>query len=154
MNTQVTHEGGVVFNMAPSVSRSTKNRKGKNGPKCLVLTKDERVKAEMGKLKKTFEDLDLDSRKMQVAESLIKNAAFMAVTLEDLQEEINKNGVVSTYQNGENQWGTKQSPEAQTYISLINRYNSVMKQLIDLLPEEKHRDAKDVFDEFVNSRPD
>lgn len=136
--------------MATAAKKTAKKARSKKP----VLTKDARVKAEIEKLMKTFQDLDLDERKMQVAESLIKNAAFMAVTLEDLQEEINKNGVVSTYQNGENQWGTKQSPEAQTYISLINRYNSVMKQLIDLLPEEKQKKAVDEFDEFINSRPD
>ena len=136
------------------MATTTKKTVKKARKKKTDLTKDERIKTEIKKLKQTFEDLEIDSRKMQVAESLIKNAAFMAVTLEDLQAEINENGVVSTYQNGENQWGTKQSPEAQTYISLINRYNSVMKQLIDLLPEEKQKKAVDEFDEFINGRPD
>lgn len=136
------------------MATTTKKTVKKARKKKTDLTKDERVKTEIKKLKQTFEDLEIDSRKMQVAESLIENAAFMAVTLEDLQAEINENGVVSTYQNGENQWGTKQSPEAQTYISLINRYNSVMKQLIDLLPEEKQKKAVDEFDEFINGRPD
>lgn len=136
------------------MATTTKKTVKKAQKKKIDLTKDERIKTEIKKLKQTFEDLEIDSRKMQVAESLIENAAFMAVTLEDLQAEINENGVVSTYQNGENQWGTKQSPEAQTYISLINRYNSVMKQLIDLLPEEKQKKAVDEFDEFINGRPD
>lgn len=136
------------------MATTTKKTVKKAQKKKTDLTKDGRIKTEIKKLKQTFEDLEIDSRKMQVAESLIENAAFMAVTLEDLQAEINENGVVSTYQNGENQWGTKQSPEAQTYISLINRYNSVMKQLIDLLPEEKQKKAVDEFDEFINGRPD
>jgi dihydroxyacetone kinase len=143
VNTQVARERGVVKKMAKSAAKTKQ-----------FLDKDKRVKAEIDKLKKTFEDLELDERKMKVAESLITNAAFMAVTLEDLQKEINENGVVSEYQNGENQWGTKQSPEAQTYISLINRYNAVMKQLIDLLPEKKQEKAKDKFADFVNNRPD
>lgn len=31
----------------------------------------------------------------------------MSITLENLQKTINENSVISEYQNGENQWGTK-----------------------------------------------
>ena len=118
------------------------------------LEKDKRVKTEIKRLKKIFKDLDLDEKKMQVANSLIENAGFMTITLEDLQVAINENGVVSKYKNGENQYGTKQSDEVKTYISLINRHSSVMKQLTDLLPQEKRKEAGDGFTKFVGSRPD
>jgi hypothetical protein len=91
---------------------------------------------------------------MDIAKSLIANAAFMAITLQDLQDEINANGVVSKYQNGENQWGTKQSPEASTYISLVNRHNAVMKQLLDLLPKEEVTNPENIIEKFEASRPD
>ncbi|TDO77693.1 hypothetical protein DFR79_13225 [Halanaerobium saccharolyticum] len=118
------------------------------------LEKDRRVKEEKERLRAILEDLDIDSQRMDIAKSLIANAAFMAITLQDLQDEINANGVVSKYQNGENQWGTKQSPEASTYISLVNRHNAVMKQLLDLLPKEEVTNPENIIEKFEASRPD
>lgn len=68
---------------------------------------------------------------------LLQNAAFMKVTLEDLQEKINAEGVTDEYQNGANQKGIKQSATLQSYNSLIKNYASVMKSLSQLLPPEK-----------------
>ena len=48
------------------------------------LTKEEKIKREFSRLKRIFKDLD--KNKLQTVESLIKNAAFMAVSLEELQE--------------------------------------------------------------------
>ena len=41
------------------------------------LTKEEKIKREFSRLKRIFKDLD--KNKLQTVESLIKNAAFMAV---------------------------------------------------------------------------
>ena len=71
------------------------------------LTKEEKIKREFSRLKRIFKDLD--KNKLQTVESLIKNAAFMAVSLEELQEIINEEGYTVEYQNGANQSGTKQS---------------------------------------------
>lgn len=122
--------------------------------KKVFLEKEKRVNDEIARLKKIFKDLDLDEKRMAIANSSIENLAFMTITLEDLQSDINANGVTSKYKNGENQWGTKQSDEVKTYISLINRFNSVNKTLLDLLPKEKQKEAKDGFGKFVESRPD
>ena len=52
------------------------------------LTKDQKIKKEINRLKRVFRDLD--KNKLQTVESLIRNAAFMAVSLEELQEIINE----------------------------------------------------------------
>ena len=52
-----------------------------------------------------------------------------------LQAEIRENGVVSEYKNGENQWGTRKSPEVDVYNSMIKNYTSVIKQINDILPD-------------------
>jgi hypothetical protein len=126
----------------------------KTGREKEFLEKDRRVKEEKERLRTILEDLEIDSQRMDIAKSLIGNAAFMAITLQDLQDKINADGVVSEYQNGENQWGTKQSPEASTYISLVNRHNAVMKQLIDLLPKEEVTNPENIIEKFEASRPD
>lgn len=115
------------------------------------LTKDERIKREITRLNGIFRNLSKDAKK--VAKSLVENAAFMTITLADLQEYINEHGVVSEYQNGENQWGTKKSPEVEIYNTMIKNHSTVMKQLADLLPKQiSVKQDDDGFDEFVNSK--
>ena len=92
-----------------------------------------RIKREREKLAEVFAKMDENKRK--TAEKLMDNAAFMAVTLEDLRDSINENGCVSEYQNGENQFGTKKSPEVEVYNTMIKNYTTVIKTLCDLLPE-------------------
>ena len=75
-----------------------------------------RIKREREKLAEVFAKMDEDKRK--TAEKLMDNAAF-----------------VSEYQNGENQHGTKKSPEVEVYNTMIKNYTTVIKTLCDLLPE-------------------
>lgn len=92
---------------------------------------------EIARLKRVFKDLD--KNKLQTVESLIKNAAFMAVSLEELQEIINAEGYVVEYQNGENQKGTKQSDAVKTHIAMTKNHAAIIKQLTDLVPPEKKK---------------
>lgn len=117
------------------------------------LTKDERVKKEMRRLKRIYKDMDPDVKK--ATQSLIENAAFMVVTLEDLQETINREGVISEYQNGANQWGTKKSPEVEIYNTMIKNHMAIIRQLTDLLPKDTEVvEEDDGFNEFISSRQD
>ena len=61
----------------------------------------------------------------------------MSVTLDELQNTINEEGVLAFYKNGENQFGTKKSPEVEVYNTMIKNYTLVIKQLCDFLPEVK-----------------
>ena len=70
------------------------------------------------------------------SDPLLQNAAFMKVTLEDLQKAINENGVTDSYQNGANQSGTKASADLQAYNSLAKVYNALMDKLSAKLPKE------------------
>ena len=96
------------------------------------LDKEKRISKEVSRLKKLFKNIPKDT--INAALALIRNAAFMTVTLEDLQETINREGAVSEYKNGENQFGTKKSPEVEIYNAMIKNLSSVIKQLTDLIP--------------------
>lgn len=104
------------------------------------ITKDQKIKREAARLKRVFRDLD--KNKLQTVESLIRNAAFMAVSLEELQEIINRDGYIVEYQNGENQRGTKQSDEVKTHIAMTKNHASIIKQLCDLVPPEKKKESR------------
>jgi hypothetical protein len=81
-----------------------------------------------------------DNPKIETAIHLVKNAAFQMVTLEDLQVDINKNGVVETYQNGANQSGVKRSAAFDCYATTYKQYLATIKQLIDIAPEGSDTD--------------
>lgn len=119
------------------------------------LLKDSDINREKAKIIESFKKMEIDQQRLEAAASLIDNAAFMAATLKELQKLIKKVGPVTTYQNGANQFGTKQSDEVKTYLSMINKYNSVMKQLLNMLPaEQQESDELDVMEQFASSRPD
>lgn len=109
-----------------------------------------KIDAEIKRLSNLLNDVDTKSKK--IVDSLVRNAAFMAVTLEELQETMNENGVVSEYQNGENQWGTKKSPEVEIYNTMIKNHAAIMKQLTDLRPKTPPKPQDDGFESFVNDR--
>ena len=113
------------------------------------VERENRIKKEKNKLKKQFSKID--EKKKQLVQRLIENAAFMAITLEDLQDEINMNGCISEYKNGENQYGTKKSPEVEIYNTMVKNYVAVIRQLTDLLPEGVEK-TDDGFDDFISGR--
>ena len=97
--------------------------------------RERRVTEELGRISALFSSMPKNQR--AVIAPLIQNAAFMRVTLEDLQQLILEEGVTDQYMNGANQYGRKQSASLQAYNSLIKNYASVTKTLTQMLPPEK-----------------
>lgn len=115
------------------------------------IAKQQEIKKEIAKLNKLFKDMEPKFKK--TVQSVVENAAFMAVTLRELQEHLNKNGLTCEYQNGENQWGVKKSPEIEIYNTMIKNFISAMKSLTDLLPKDSaQKIIDDGFDDFVSSK--
>lgn len=94
-----------------------------------------RLKRENERLQAIF--ADLDENKLDTCRALIERAAFITVSLEDLEEQLNETGWVETYQNGENQFGMKKAAAADVHISLTKNLNAIMKQLLDLVPAKQ-----------------
>lgn len=103
------------------------------------LTKEQQIKKEKTRLRGIFKELEEGKRKLVTP--LIEKAAFMSVELDILQEQIEQEGWTSEYKNGENQYGTKKSPEAETYIALSKNYAAVIKQLTELVPAPKRKQS-------------
>lgn len=111
-----------------------------------LIQKNKEIKKETNKLKKLFKELPENKKKM--AEKLIENASFMSITLDELKEDIKVYGVKETYVNGKDQFGFKESIESKTYNAMVKNYMNIMKQLNDMLPEEKKIDIDDEFERF------
>ena len=114
-----------------------------------LIEKNEKIRKEITRLNKLFKELDDNKKKS--AEKLIKNTAFMSVTLDELMEDIKKYGVKETYVNGKDQFGFKESIESKTYNNMIKNYMNIIKQINDMLPEKKKINEEDEFDKFCDN---
>lgn len=103
------------------------------------------VKKELKRLSKLF--VDIPENKKKVAEGLIIQAARLRILLNDLWEDISKNGDYELFSQSDNQEPyERERPAAKLYNSRDASYHKVIKQLIDLLPEEKQIDPQVVTD--------
>lgn len=96
------------------------------------IAKDKAIKKETRRLAAIYQNIDENKRK--VVDGLIKRAAFLAVSLAELEEIINGSGYTCEYQNGENQRGTKETPEVKIHIAMVKNYALVIRQLAELAP--------------------
>ena len=109
---------------------------------------DKRISAEIKKLNSIFKNISEDKKKL--CKRLIENAAYMAVTLEDLQNIVREEGAVKTVINGNGFDTLQEHPAQKSYNTMINRYSSVIKQLQDLLPDSK-QDAENNAGETLSA---
>ena len=116
------------------------------------MEKGERIEAKRQELKRIL--AGLPENKKRIAADLIEQAAFMAVTLEDLNENINKNGTVEEYTNGANQSGRKVSSDAKLYTNLIAKYSAIISKLIKLAPDEidARRETPEQYDHIERAK--
>ena len=116
-----------------------------------IESADKRVETLAKKMLKTLGEIDENQK--DIVKSLVEEAAFMRVTLQNLRTAISVNGVVDTYQNGENQSGRKKSTEVDIYNTMIKNYNATVKQIVDVVSKQPGRgDANDGFEEFTAMR--
>lgn len=114
------------------------------------LEKEKEIKQEINRINGFLKEIEPKVKKG--VKSLIDNVAYMAVTLRELRDDINQEGVITEYQNGENQFGTKKSPKVEIYNTMVKNYTSSFKTLLDLLPKNKEQIIDDGFEEFVESK--
>lgn len=92
------------------------------------LTREDRIKRELSRLRRSLKPL-VQANKYKAADGLMQRAAFLRIELEDLEADINTHGTTEPGLQG-----TKVRASAQQYDKLLKTYNSVCKQLTDLIP--------------------
>ena len=98
-------------------------------------SKKERIRREFVRLRKLFSSLPANEQ--EFIEPLLKQSAFLYITLQDLAEKINQEGTTDEYQNGKNQRGMKVSAEIQAYNQTAKIYHNLMIKLRERLPKEQ-----------------
>ena len=115
------------------------------------LERKKEIKKEERRLKRLFNAIDENKKKLVY--TTIEDVAFMTVTMRDLRENIIRDGTEVEYKNGENQYGKKQSPDAQLYLQMSQKQTQAMKILTECLPKtEKPLKADDGFEDFLKGR--
>jgi hypothetical protein len=109
--------------------------------------KQKLVKKELTKIKKIYVNMDENIKKN--VEKSAENAAWMAVSLEELRQQIDAEGYEEVYTNGANQCGKKDSVAVKNYNTIIKNYNSVVKLLLDQLPERQQAQTGDALAQFL-----
>ena len=112
-----------------------------------MKNKESLISSKVAELRRTYRGID-DSRKKN-AEMLIPNAAFMCVSMMELENIINKKGYSEEYQNGANQKGVKKCSEVETYNNFAKNYLSYIKQLDDMLQKAGGPTKEDVLMEYL-----
>lgn len=114
------------------------------GDKLNKLDKEKMIKKEITELKRFFKEIEND--KKPFANRLIEQCSFMAVTLRELQETLNEDGAIELFVNGKQKM-LREHPATKTYNAMVKNYNSVIKQLLEMLPES--RKENDELMEFL-----
>jgi uncharacterized protein YicC (UPF0701 family) len=115
------------------------------------LTVDERIKKEVLRLKRIYKNIDKDNK--AIIDGLIQRAAYMRVTLEDWELDIMKNGCTEMFTQSVNTPPyERERPVARLYNTMNKNYQSIIKQLSDLVPKPEPKQEDDGFDEFVNGK--
>ena len=116
------------------------------------MEKGERIKKEERRLKRIYKNIE-DNKKDTVI-GLIQRLAYLRVTLEDFEKNLDEKGFVELFQQGEKQAPyERKRPVADLYNTMNTAYQKGIKQLTDLLPKEiKVADEDDGFEDFVNSK--
>jgi transcriptional regulator with XRE-family HTH domain len=129
---------------------------GRNSPSLDVLTKiakaldvsllyllndriddmENRVESETKRLKNLFENIP--KNQLDVAEGLITQAARLRILLDDNWKDILENGEYEKFSQSENQVPyDRKRPIVENYDNRDKTYQTIIKQLTDLLPQPK-----------------
>lgn len=113
------------------------------------LTREERISKEIKRLKGLLKNIHQD--KLKAAEGIINRIAFMQITLEDLESDINENGAIEPFSQTESIVYDRERPATRIYNATIKNYNTTCKQLFDLLPDTEIKKNEDNLLTFLGA---
>lgn len=109
-------------------------------------TLNARQKKEMARLKRLYKNLPKDT--LEISKKLIERAVYMLISLEDMEAQIESDGLVVTMPQGA--YDIKRAhPLLQPYNAMVKNYNATIKQLNDLLPSTDAEVAGQALLSFV-----
>lgn len=127
----------------------------KNNQTSKELSREERMKREYNRLHYSYSKVS--PRRKRIITPLVERAAFMLVSLEDMEKDLLENGFVEMFSQSDTQEPyERRRPTADLYNTLNKNYQSIIKQLNDAVvePEENEtHEAMKAFMKWVNEKP-
>jgi hypothetical protein len=107
---------------------------------------------ELLKIKRQFNKIlkQVPEDKKPIATSLVKELAFMALTLDDLKLQVQEGGTVEMFKQGSQEF-LRESPALKAYNTTVQRYSLLYKQLTELLPKAAQDTQEDALYEFIKA---
>lgn len=96
---------------------------------------EKRIKEEEKRLYKIFDGIDEKCK--ETISGLVKRAAFIQVSLEDLEKDISEYGFTEMFSQGDQTPYPRERPAYKVYCSMNTNYQKIIKQLTDLLPKDE-----------------
>lgn len=110
------------------------------------LTTDERIKKEKRRIAKLYKDLPCD--RLKIMRTLIDRAAYMTVSLEDMERQINEDGLLVEMPQGDYAI-SRAHPLLQSYNAMIKNFNATVKLLGEGLPPAQAEQAGQALMNFI-----
>lgn len=111
------------------------------------------VKKELTKLRALLKEVPDAKRK--AADGLMNRAAYMLATLEQYEDDLKTNGHTEMFtQSEKTDPYERERPVARLYNSMIKNYQSCMRTLFDLIPDQVKADDSGTdpnYNKFFNS---
>jgi len=112
------------------------------------LTKNERIKKEEKRLRAIYKDLPKEV--LALCDGLIQRAAYMRVTLENYEKDLDENGYIENFSQSEKlKPYERERPVARLYNTMNKNYQNIMKQLADKLPKSSVADVNEEIMKFA-----
>lgn len=106
-----------------------------------LAKRNEKVRTEQKRLMAQFSDIP--PNKKSLAHGLIVQAARLRVALNEMWEDISEKGYYTLFKQSEQQDPyERERPVAKLYNAQETSYQRIIKQLIDLLPDEKKEEVE------------
>jgi hypothetical protein len=119
------------------------------------LTKAERIKLEEARLRKIYTNIKEENK--SIVDGVIQRAAFMRIQLEIYEADLDEKGYTELFTQSPNTPPyERERPVARLYSTMNKNYQTIIKQLSDLLPKDVKQkpDEEDDFTAFAGERND
>lgn len=106
------------------------------------MTRQQNIQNEYERLKSLFSHID--ETKIELVDELLKKAAYLKVELDNLQKDIDRDGVIQVSNKG----NTRVNLAFKTYLQTVSIYQGIIKTLNSIFGSTID-DGDDEFDEFI-----
>lgn len=115
------------------------------------IEKEKRIRKEKRRINAIFKSLPDDLYKSNLP--LIDRAAFLRVTLEDLEDDINENGTVEDFSQTAGISYERERIASRLHSNYVKNYMNIIKQLTALLPKMESEAADNALMDFIRNDP-